>query len=218
MNIIGFASTDQDDVLFVEVEPHTTVALLKQRIEFQSAIPPAKQVIQYNGLMLLDDSKTMEQCQVTADSMLGVHSVSQQPRAQEGARPGSSLASQPRRAQSSQAASSDPEVLRQQYLQNPPYLAQLRYQIPQLADVINDPPRWRELYNEYQRRRAELEAQKERDIALLQADPFDVEAQKRIEEMIRLEQVDENLEQTREHHPEGEGFHPIFSFTAKDMF
>ena len=143
----------------------------------------------------------MEQCQVTADSMLGVQVNSSKPRANEAGRP---APSQVRQNQTPRAASADPEQLRQQYLQSPPELAQLRHQIPQLADAINNPARWREIWNEFQKRRAELQAQKDRDMALLEADPFDVEAQTRIEEMIRLEQVDENLEQTREYHPEGE--------------
>lgn len=97
----------------------------------------------------------------------------------------------------------DAETLRQSYLNSPADLANLRHQLPLLGDAINDPARFKELWDEFQKRQKELQAQKERDIALLEADPFDVDAQRRIEELIRLERVDENLEQTREYHPEG---------------
>ena len=98
------------------------------------------------------------------------------------------------------------EMMRQNYLASPADLANLRHQIPQLADAINDPEKFAQLWQEFQRRQKELQAQRERDMALLEADPFDVEAQRRIEELIRLERVDENLEQTREYHPEGKPF------------
>ena len=210
MNIIGSTSAEQEDVLFVDVSPDTTIATLKQRIEFQSAIPPARQVIHYNGSALLDDTKTMEQSQVTADSMLGVQVSTPQRNANLAAGPSRSATTQPSRRQAPRVPLTDPEQIRQQYLQSPSDLAQLRQQIPQMADAINDPVRWRQMWDEVQRRRAELQSRREQDIALLQADPFDVEAQKRIEERIRLDQeterlqqVDENLEQTREYHPEG---------------
>ncbi|KAL9123972.1 MAG: hypothetical protein Q9217_006651 [Psora testacea] len=205
VNIIGSASADQEDVLFIEVAPDTTVASLKDRIEFQSAIPPAKQIIRYNGSMLLDGTKTMQQCQVTADSMLGVQVIGPKPRAKEGATSSGSGATQSGQNQAPEAAPSSPEDYRQLYLRSPPDFARLRRQIPQLADAINNPAQWREIWDEFQKRRAELQARKDRDTALLQADPFDVDAQKRIEEMIRLKQVDENLEQTREYHPEAFG-------------
>ena len=100
-------------------------------------------------------------------------------------------------------------MLRQTYLSSPADLANLRHQIPQLAEAINEPEKFAQLWQEVQTRQKELQAQRERDIALLEADPFDVEAQTRIEELIRLERVDENLEQTREYHPEGSAS-PLF--------
>ena len=75
--------------------------------------------------------------------------------------------------------------------------------MPLLADAINDSQRWAQMWEEYQNRKRELEEQKRRDEALLESDPFDIDAQTRIEELIRLQNVDENLEQTREYHPEG---------------
>lgn len=76
--------------------------------------------------------------------------------------------------------------------------------MPFLADAINDSKLWSERWEEVQKQRKDLEEQKERDMALLEADPFDIEAQKRIEELIRLERVEENFEQTKEYHPECE--------------
>lgn len=54
-------------------------------------------------------------------------------------------------------------------------------------------------------RQDELELQRQRDIGLLNADPFDVEAQKRIEEAIRQQAVLENMEHAMEYSPESFG-------------
>ena len=97
----------------------------------------------------------------------------------------------------------DPEMLRQGYLSSPSDLSRLRNQMPLLADVINDPAEFKRRYEDFQRRQQDLQAQREKDMAFLEADPFDVEAQARIEELIRLERVDENYAHTQEYHPEG---------------
>jgi len=54
-------------------------------------------------------------------------------------------------------------------------------------------------------RRADQERQRQLEIARLNADPFDVEAQRKIEEEIRQEAVFENLEHAIEYSPESFG-------------
>ena len=205
MQVVG--PTSGEDVLFLEIQPSDTIATLKSRIEFQSAIPPPKQIVQYNRENLQDDTKTLEQCQISPDSLLLVIVDSgQQPQRQGGAGPSQGNTLQRGQGQSGQGRLQDmsPEMIRQSYLSSPRDLANLRQKIPLLADVINDPKLWEDRWNDLQKRQKELQEQRDRDNALIESDPFDVEAQQRIEELIRLEQVEENFEQTREYHPEGE--------------
>ena len=49
----------------------------------------------------------------------------------------------------------------------------------------------------------EMDAEIQRRNDLLSADPFNVDAQREIEEMIRQEGVIENLQNAMEHNPEG---------------
>lgn len=96
------------------------------------------------------------------------------------------------------------EELRQRYLSSPNDLANLRYQLPYLADAINDPNLWKERHEGLRRQRKEEDEEQARDMALIEADEFDVEAQRRIAERIKREQINANYQYAREHHPEGQ--------------
>ena len=82
----------------------------------------------------------------------------------------------------------------------------LRQQDLNLANAIHDQSRYHEVWNDLQRQRVEAEYAKQREIALLNEDPFNIEAQTKIEEMIRQSAVMENLENAMSYRPEGVGF------------
>lgn len=69
------------------------------------------------------------------------------------------------------------------------------------AAALSDPARFAELLR--QTRARHLDA--ERELERLEADPFDIEAQRRIEENIRQQAVIENLEHALEYSPEAFG-------------
>ncbi|KAG8531686.1 uncharacterized protein KY384_003318 [Bacidia gigantensis] len=197
--------TSDGDILLIEVEPSSTITVLKERIEFQTAIPPSQQVLRYNDTQLEDENKTLEQCSIGPDAFLAVSA--RRPPQQGRAQPGASRAGQSQNRQRAPGESqapdlNNPEMLRQMYLTSPVHLNSLRQQIPMLADVINQPDRWRQLCEELQKHQREVEEQNRRDEELMANDPMGIEAQTRMAEIIRLKAVDENWEYTREHHPE----------------
>ena len=98
----------------------------------------------------------------------------------------------------------DPEVIRLQALGNSAILDQIRNHDPELADAVSDPSRFRQIWREMVGRKREAEAEKEREMRALEEDPFNAEAQAKIEEMIRQERVMENLQDALDHTPEGE--------------
>lgn len=169
-----------------------TVDDLKAYVESETGVKSSEQRIYYNEHELADGSKTLQQCQIAEDSMLGL-----QIRANHSHHYN---VGSPRPAQSRAA---DPETYRLRVLGNPAELAQLRARFPDLADAVQDPVRFQEIFEEMLRRQASMETERLRREDLLAADPFNVDAQREIEEMIREEQVMENLQNAVEHNPEG---------------
>lgn len=66
-------------------------------------------------------------------------------------------------------------------------------------------PRFVELLRQTRERHYSAEMAQQREIARLNADPYDVEAQRKIEEAIRQQAVAENMEHALEYSPEAFG-------------
>ena len=99
----------------------------------------------------------------------------------------------------------DPESLRLSILRNPNYLAEVREQKPELAATLNDPVRFREAISQMIAENDENGLEAHRQNALLNA-TLSQDAQKEIEERIRLQQVADNEEEACRHNPECEYF------------
>lgn len=82
--------------------------------------------------------------------------------------------------------------------------AQAVSQRPELAAVIDNPEAFAQLLRQMQDAEREDQARRRQQIADLNADPFDIDAQTRIAEIIREENVQTNLQNAIEHNPEGE--------------
>ena len=77
---------------------------------------------------------------------------------------------------------------------------------PELAAAAqSNPARFAELLRQTRARQAEAEFAQQREVERLNADPFDIEAQRRIEEAIRQQAVMENMEHALEYSPESFG-------------
>ncbi|TBU58629.1 aspartyl protease-domain-containing protein [Dichomitus squalens] len=100
----------------------------------------------------------------------------------------------------------DAEMMRLQLLGDPNLMNQLRQTNPEIVDAAqNNPAQFAELIRQTRQRQHEVQLEAERERMLLEADPFSIEAQRKIEEAIQQQAVLENLEHALEYSPESFG-------------
>lgn len=189
---------EDQDLLTLEIFPDMPVSTLREAIQAETQILPTSQHLYHNGRLIQDDNSTMEQLQIADGEMLALHVRDM--------RGSTGVPDQGRRGQGQQQrrrpGGQDPELIRLQILGDPNLRAEATRQQPQLAAALEDPARFAQLFNDsYDREQRERE-ERQREIARLNEDPFDIEAQAKIEEMIRQERVMENLQNAMEHNPE----------------
>eukprot|EP00339_Tiarina_fusa_P023425 CAMPEP_0117013530 /NCGR_PEP_ID=MMETSP0472-20121206/11148_1 /TAXON_ID=693140 ORGANISM="Tiarina fusus, Strain LIS" /NCGR_SAMPLE_ID=MMETSP0472 /ASSEMBLY_ACC=CAM_ASM_000603 /LENGTH=361 /DNA_ID=CAMNT_0004716867 /DNA_START=188 /DNA_END=1269 /DNA_ORIENTATION=+ len=99
------------------------------------------------------------------------------------------------------------EEVRDNFRSNPDAMQQLTHRDPLLAEAIlsDDIEMLRRILQERYEERMEQRRQRNAEIERLNKNPYDPEAQKRIEELIRLEQVQKNYEEAVELNPESFG-------------
>ena len=208
VSITSPSETDQP-LITLDLPADLTLRDLKAFIEAENPSCPARaQILFYNGMPLGDDSQTLEQAGVRDNEMMAVH-IRQHGSGQPQSRP-----RQTRQQQPAGVPPSDPEDVRQQLLRSPPSLDQLTRQLPELAALVNDPVQWRTAYLQMQRDQEQARRDQERQVQLLNDDPFNIDAQRRIEEIIRQDRVMENLHTAYDINPEGELKPPIACVVA----
>ncbi|KAM4588116.1 protein DDI1 homolog 2 isoform 2-T3 [Odontesthes bonariensis] len=131
-----------------------------------------------------------------------------QPQASQSQAPQQQLATQPSTPVAFRGSSpqglDDPALLQQMLLSNPHELSLLKERNPPLAEALlsGDLERFTKVLLEQQQDRAKREQER---IRLLTADPFDIDAQAKIEEDIRQHNVEENMTIAMEEAPESFG-------------
>ena len=206
MNIYSPQAGEDDNLLTLDVFPDMTVSTLRESIQAESNIAPTSQHIYHNGRLISEDTKTMEELQIGDGEMLAVHvrdmrgttgAAARPPRPQQPQQPPQPQARQPAQGQP------DPEMIRLQVLGNPAMRQQIQQQNPDLAAVLEDPARFAQVLRDSQDRDRRERLERQREIERLNDDPFNIDNQRKIEEMIRQERVMENLQNAMEHNPEG---------------
>jgi DNA damage-inducible protein 1 len=192
------------DLIPLDVFPDMTFNDIKALVHGDTKIAPSSQHFYYNNRVVTDNSQTLEQLNIHEGDMLGM--AVQDPSEFARRRTQQETASQPSaRPAQRQRDAPDPERLRLHIVGDPRMLDEVRRQDPELAAAANNPQQFHSLWNQKQRSLAQAQAEKEAELALLNADPFNLEAQSKIEEMIRQERVAENVQKALEDNPESFG-------------
>ncbi|KAJ3187219.1 DNA damage-inducible protein 1 [Irineochytrium annulatum] len=145
----------------------------------------------------VDGSNTVEDLQALAEVEMGVPAASQVL-----SHNGVALSD----AKKTQPVGDQIEHMRQTILADPNLLRRIQSQSPELARSTSDAAEFRRVYMQLEGQRREAEERAREDqMRLANADPFDVEAQRRIEEEIRRENINQNWELAMEHNPESFG-------------
>ncbi|WZY73786.1 hypothetical protein YC2023_006026 [Brassica napus] len=186
--------TAGEQIITLDVDSHETVENVKALLEVEANVPIQQQQLLYNGNEMRNSDK-LSALGVKDDDLL-MMMVSN---ASSGSVGGSDLGMNP------DGSASNPAAFQQHIRGDANIMGQLFQTDPELAQVISgsDLNKLQDVLRSRHQQRSVAQRQKEEELALLYADPFDVEAQKKIEAAIRQKGIDENWEAALEHNPEG---------------
>lgn len=192
------------ELLNLDLPSELSVGDLKSFVTAETQIPQTAQQFFLNNQALQDDAKSLDDAGVKDGDLIAML-MSRPPQNNMGGQRRGPQQGTARRGPANNTE--EIETTRLSILSNPGAVNQIREQRPALHAAINDPNRFREIWLEMVREDSDRDRERQEQMRLLNEDPFNIEAQQKIEEMIRQESVQENLQFAYEHNPEGRSNH-----------
>ncbi|PVU96084.1 hypothetical protein BB561_001400 [Smittium simulii] len=200
----------KENIMEIELNESLSLLTLKSLMEAEFKLPVENQLITYNSVPLTDNEKALETYNIVDNSLLIIshidHALSTNTSQQT-----TTVATQPPNTLFDQSTTNGNtkkdaiaiEILRKRILSDETLAKQLKGVNPELLEAAtNSPEKFAKMTSDLEQQRYQAELQKMLELEALNADPFNIEAQKRIEELIRSENVMKNMEHAMEYNPE----------------
>ncbi|KAJ1667198.1 DNA damage-inducible protein 1 [Coemansia sp. RSA 1813] len=182
----------------IEVDDTMALGDLAALLELECNIPVDDQKITHDGVEASGAHKTLKQLGFKTEDTLYLSSKKHSSAQRQGGNSGRSNTVSP-----SQGISPQMEARRQNVLGSQQLMQQLSQTHPAIVQAArNDPAEFSRLVTQLQEEQMNVEQARRREIANLNSNPFDIESQRRIEEMIRQENIMRNMEAALEYNPE----------------
>lgn len=206
------------DLLTLDLPSDFTLAGLKSSVEAETNLPTHSQHFFLNGQPLSGDSKTLGEVGIRDGDMVAIFINRDPPPSSMGATQNRNTARQGGQNQQTNGVGSNSriptadevETLRLRLLNDPDGQTRVRELNPDLSAALYDRDRFREMFLQMKRQEDDRARERAEQLRLLNEDPFNIEAQQKIEEMIRQDNVTENLQHAIENNPEGKSASSIY--------
>eukprot|EP00854_Cymbomonas_tetramitiformis_P006872 gene6872-8205_t len=192
-------TTDDDKVMQLDMDTEEVVENLKAILEVETAVPLSNQRLVHNGKELVNASKLGASGVQDGDLIMMISGG------------GAAAPAANPTALNADGSAVDPIAFQNAIKANPQTMMQLQAQNPALAQALQGTDiealqsHLRKMHAAQLAHKQQQERQQREHLALLSADPMDMEAQAKIAEMIAQKNIDENYESAFEHTPEAFG-------------
>ncbi|KAH7674293.1 DNA damage-inducible protein 1 [Dioscorea alata] len=182
--------TSDEQFITLDVDPDESVENVKALLEVETTVSLHQQKLHFNGKEL-NNSDRLSGVGVKDGDMMMMLSVA-------------SRVNNDNLRLNPDGSAVNPSAFQQHIRNDPQSMARLVQADPPMSQAIlgDDLDKLQNLLRERHQQRLEYQRKQEEELALMSADPFDVEAQKKIEAAIRQKGIDENWEAALEYNPE----------------
>lgn len=199
---LTISNEESNLIISIDIPDSLSLQDFKAYLEAETSISPELQILRFNGHTINEPEKSLKDFGIGNDDLIVLLKLSTASTA-----PTASAAS----TGSSEDIDRQAELTRTQFLNNPQLNQHLQQTNPHLHSLLNDPEAFKtELITTFQNGGFHgRSSTQQAEMARLQQNPDDPENQARILEMIRQEQIDENMQLAYDISPE--------SFTSVNM-